>query len=519
MPSLTLLAVDLGTSAIKVAAFDILGNLLGSRRGETPTTRLPDGRAEHDVDLLWSVCAGLIADLVAVIPECRVEGVGIASVGEAGAPVDKTGRPVRPAIAWFDSRGSAEAEWWNRTVGLDRVGRITGQAIDPHFGVNRLMWIREHEPEAFSRTRRWLSLADLIIHRLCGAYVTDYSLASRTMVFDQRRLAWSDELIDLAGLDPSLFPRAVQSGTRVGAVSADAAKATGLLVGTPVVTGGHDRLCAAFAARGRAAIPVDSAGSAEAIVMPVGAYVERSPVESGFVSCYADVVPGQFVLSARVGYAGALIDWYRREVQAKRGEADHLAVDREVDWPLAFSGLLCYPSFGRVVAPEWDPATASGAILGLTLGHRQSQVIQALIEAVSYSLRANVEWLERLAGESIETIRVEGALTASRVWMQLKADVTGRRVEGLRVPEVTALGAALLAGVGAGVYSDCGAAADSVERALETWLPEPQLASVYGEVFEHGFRRLPRMIGELAPILERTTGPQTKDRASASREG
>lgn len=501
-----LLAIDLGTSAVKVVAFDMEGHPLEVRRGETPTTRLPDGRAEHDVDRLWSVCVGLIADVVTDLPASCIEAIGVASVGEAGAPVDGAGRSVRPAIAWFDSRGSEEAEWWTREVGLDDVGRITGQAIDPHFGVNRLMWVREHEPEAFARTRHWLSLADLVIHRLCGAIVTDFTLASRTMVFDQHRLAWSDELIGLAGLDRSLFPQAVPSGTRVGAVGGDAARATGLLAGTPVVTGGHDRLCAAFAARGRDAIPVDSTGSAEAIVMPVRAYDARSPVESGFVACYADVVPGQYVLSARVGYAGALIDWYRREVQSNSTQASHLTVDHDVDWPLAFSGLLCYPSFGRVVAPEWDPATSAGAILGLTLGHRQSHIIQAFIEAVGYSLRANVECLERLAGEAIATVRVEGALTASRVWMQLKANVTGRRVEGLRLPEVTALGAALLAGVGAGVYSDCSTAADAVERDLEPWVPEPGLAAIYADVFEHGFRRLPRMIEEIAPLLERTSG-------------
>jgi xylulokinase len=297
----------------------------------------------------------------------------------------------------------------------------------------------------------------------------------------------------------------------VGTVGKEAAEITHLRWGTLVVTGGHDRLCAAYAARGKEPLLVDSTGSAEAVVLPIERYAAPNPAVSGFVACYADVVPGQYVLSARVGYAGALVDWYWREVRARGVGANHPTVDAEIDWPLSFSGLLCYPSFGRVLAPTWDSATASGAILGLTLGHRQSHLLQALIEGVGYSLRANVEWLERCVGRAIPTIRVEGALTGSRVWMQLKADVTGRRVEGLRLEEATALGAALLAGVGAGIYPDCDAATAVVARDLETWMPTAELAATYSDVFEHGFQRLPRLISEIAVALEQAAGHRDRD--------
>jgi xylulokinase len=505
MPSPALLAIDIGTSSVKVVAFDPSGRLLAHRRAETPTDRLPGGLAEHDIGALWVLIAQLTSEVVADLDGFRVEAVAAASVGEAGAPLDKTGHAVRPAIAWYDPRGAAEADWWANKVGNDVVYRATGQAIDAHYGVNKLMWLREHEPGSFARTRHWLSLADLVTHWMCGVYATDFTLASRTMCFDQRRLDWSDELLELAGLDRSLFPQAHPSGTRIGAVTSDAAAATGLRMGTPVVTGGHDRLCAAFASRGRQQLPVDSTGSAEALVVPVEHYVERGAAEAGFIACYADVVPGQYVFSARVGYAGALVDWYRREVLRAVPDADHLAVDAEIEWPLSFSGLLCYPSFGRVLAPVWDEATAAGAILGLNLGHRQSHILQALIEAVGYSLRANLDWLERLVGRDIRTLRAEGKLTTSRVWMQLKADVTGRQIEAIRLDEATALGTALLAGVGCRLYPDHAAAGDAVERELKTWTPTPGLAATYSDVFEHGFRHLPRLVGEVAPALARAT--------------
>jgi xylulokinase len=495
-----LLAVDIGTSAIKVAAFDTSGRLLGLRRGETPTNRFGEGRAEHNAEALWDVSARLLSELVAELTGCRFEAVATASVGEAGVPVSASGLPVRPAIAWFDSRGEPEAAWWEREVGLDPVYRITGQPIDSHYGINRLMWLREHEPDAFAATSRWLALSDYVILRLSGVVATDYTMASRTMVFDQRRLAWSAELLDRAGLSPTLLPDAYPSGTRVGAITREAAARTALPQGTPVVTGGHDRLCAAFASRGSELIVVDSTGSAEAVVVPVPRFIERDAAESGYAACYADVVPGRYVESARVGYAGALIDWFRQLCPSDR-PADHLTIDAEIGWPLRPSGLIVYPSFGRVVAPEWNPAFAPGAIVGLTLATRPADIAQALIEAVGYSLRANLDSLEAGMGSPIETVRVEGSLTASRTWMQLKADVTGRSVEGIHLDEATALGAALLGGVGAGVFPDHAAAGAAVQRELVAWHPDPDRAAAYSRVYASGFRRLPGMIADLASAL------------------
>ena len=498
MTAPALLAVDLGTSSIKVATFDVSGRLLAESRAETPTERFADGRAEHDTDALWRVAARLIRDTTERLAEHVVEAVAVTAVGEAGVPLDADGAPVRPAFAWFDARGRDEAEWWRREAGAERIYRITGQPLDSFYSVNRLLWLRRHEPGAFARTRHWLSLADLIVQRLSGVYATDFSFASRTLCFDQARLAWSDELLSLAGLDRGLLPDAVRSGTRVGTVTAAAAALTGLREGTPVVAGGHDRLCAAFAVRGATRLPVDSTGSAEAIVMPVADFAEATRGTAGVVSCYADVVPGQYVLSARVGYATALTDWYAREVANGSLPAN---VDEAIGWPLRFSGLLAYPSFGRLLAPTWNDRARLGAILGLTLGHTGTDILQALMEAVGYSLRANIDWLTSQLGQPIETVRVEGALVQSRVWMQLKADVTGRRIEAANIREATALGAALLAGVGAGIYADHTAAADAVRRDLTLWEPS-RLSATYEGVYRDAFAALPALVGAVAPILQ-----------------
>jgi sugar (pentulose or hexulose) kinase len=216
------------------------------------------------------------------------------------------------------------------------------------------------------------------------------------------------------------------------------------------------------------------------------------------MSCSADVIPGQYVLTARVGYATALTDWYAREVANGTLPPD---IDAAIPSPLRFSGLLAYSSFGRILAPTWDERARTGAVLGLTLGHTGADILQALVEATGYSLRANLDWLADRLGRPIETVRVEGSLARSPVWMQLKADITGRRMEAAGIREATALGAALLAGIGTGIYADHAAAAAAVKRDLVPWQPS-SLAPTYARVYERAYRALPALIAAVAPALE-----------------
>jgi xylulokinase len=504
-----LIGIDLGTSAIKVCAFDARGNLLCLERGTTPTQRLANGWAQHDPEELWLATARLLGRVCeAVASQNAIEAVAVASVGEAGVAVDGAGNAVYPAIAWFDGRSHDEAAFWEEATGASAINRITGQPLDPHYGVNKLLWLRRHEPAAFAAARQWLSLADFIVLRLCGVYATDQSLASRTMLFDQKRRDWSSDLLSVAGLSRDLLPPALAGGTRVGGISAGASAACGLRQGTPVVLAGHDRLCGAFAASGGSNIPIDSTGSAEAVILPVDRYVERSTEEARFVSCYADIVPGRYIYSARVGYAGALIDWLRRDFfSGSEGELSSEALESAIPRPLAYSGLLIYPSFGRIIAPFRDPESRRGAILGLTIDHHRGHVYQAFLEGICLSLRANLDWLEQLSGRPIARIRVEGGPTRSSVWLGLKADVTGRTGESVDIEEPTALGAALLAGVGVGLFADHQAAGAALSLTIATVQPDPARAVVYERVYHEAYLKLPAALAGFNRVLEAVAGP------------
>lgn len=513
-----LIGIDIGTSSIKVGAFDLCGKVIVLRRGATPTRHIGEGWAEHDAEGLWTLVRTLLGEVCRLLPSgTTVEAIAPTSVGEAGVPVDGEGVVLRPAIAWFDARTTAEATWWEEAAGAAAVYRITGQPIDPHYGANKLLWIRKHEPEVFSATRKWLSLADFIILRLSGAYATDRSLASRMMLFDQGKSDWSDDLIRLTGLDRQLFPSVFVGGTYVGGLLGPVAHDVGLSPGTPIVTGGHDRLCGAFAARGGKKLLVDSTGSAEAAILPADNFVMPSPDNVRFIACYADVVPGQYVYSARIGYAGALVDWFRRELGgaiAATCGSEPLSVDdleSLIPRPLAYSGLLIYPAFGRVIGPLWDPMMRRGAVLGLKLEHKRGHIYQALLEGICFSLRANLDSLQEISKQPIGRIRVEGGATRSEVWLQLKADISGREIDAVRLDEPTSLGAALLAGVGAGVFADHRAAGAAVLIDSDVRIPDPQRQAVFDAVFQDVYLAVPSLLSGIAGALEKVNAPSSNN--------
>jgi xylulokinase len=503
-----LLGLDAGTREVRAGAFDLHGNLLALARRPTPTVRPRPGWADIDGEALWAAAAEALREAVAALPPgVEPAGVAASTVGEAGLPVDAHGRALRPIIAWFDIRATGYVAHWENALGSARVYAISGQTLDGLFGANKAMWVRDQEPEVWERAAAWLSTEDWLVLKLTGSPCTDYSVAARTMLFDREQRVWSPELLAAAGLDARLMPPACQSGTVAGRVTSAAAAATGLREGTPVVLGGHDHVCATFVAGGAQGMPVDSTGSAEALV----ASVARAPAGdlglTAHVNCYPDVVPGRMVLLASVGLAGGLVDWLRREVWQWPDDEPN-AYGRmfgEIRAPLRPTGVMCFPQFGRGASPRFEPERARGAFVGLTTGHSRGDLLQAVLEASCYSLRHNLDWMAEHLGVTSPRVRVLGGAVNIPLWMQLKATITGREFEVAAAGEPAALGAAVLGGVGAGVYPDHAAGAAAVSAVCvgsgELVEPDAGLAEAYGALYERAWLRLPDQLGPLASVL------------------
>lgn len=482
------IGLDLGTSFLKALALDMEGVVCGFTAHATPVRKLPGGLVEHPVDELERCTFALLRELTDALRH-RPLAIATTSMGETGALVTERGDVVAPLVSWLDTRAQAETSELEAKLGAERLYEITGHRIDFFWGLPRVMWLRRHRAADFAHARVWLAPADLATFWLSGEAATSPSLASRTMALDQSTLTWSDELLAAAEVPCSILPPVVASGTPVGAVTPQAARRSGLPEGLPVVVGGHDRLCGALAARaGDRRVPVDSAGTAETVVVLADRRPAAAAAFHSGVNCYADVVPGQYAYSARVGLSGALLEWVRRELFGSIPSADELI--GRVPTPISFGGVLCYPAFGRPITPAIELDAMPGALLGLTLDTTGIDIVRAVLESTAFSLRANISAIEGLRGRTLAPVRVEGRIAAVDKVMQLRADILSRPIDGADIQHATAVGAALLAAVGAGAAASVIEAGSILKPDVRRWHPDPARAAVYDDVYTNGYCEL-----------------------------
>lgn len=507
-----LLGIDCGTTNTKAVLYDpASGQVLAVASRPTVTHHPLPGRTEYDPAELWQNIVETVRE-VAAGRAGDVEAVGVASFAEAGVPIDREGRYLYPIIAFHDPRSEPQSRYWHEWLGNERVYEITGQPIQYKFTASKLLWFKENEPEVFARIYKWLCAEDFTIWRLTGAFATDYTIGSRTMALDQRTHRWSEEILSRIGLGPDVFCSPYPSGTVVGRVTAGAAEETGLRAGTPVATAGHDHLCGAFAAGtlGPGAL-LNSMGTAEACVMLAGAFSPDPRLARAGYSHYAYVIPHQWVLHFGLTASGGMLEWL---VQQLAPEAEQSSESRRQAFASLMAaaaavepgsdGLVWLPHLNGVGSP-WADERSRAAAVGFRPGHGRGHMVRALLESLCYWMRENLEALM----EVVETPR-DSAITAigggsrNPLWMQIKADVTGRSVRVVEVPEAVAVGAALLAGLGAGVFRNPAEAAATVNRPATAYEPDSARVAAYQEYFQNVYRRLYPALRDLNHTLHAT---------------
>lgn len=501
-----LAGIDVGTTNTKVIIFDVeTGKALSVGSCRTITQHPTTEWSQYDADELWS---SVVRSLRLAIEQCdrpeQIGGISVASMGEAGFPLDAQGNVLHPAIAWYDMRTREQAQWWEDTLGSKQVYVITGQALHPMFGINKLLWLRSHEPEVFQRIDRWLSIEDFVLWKLSGSIATDYSIASRTMVFDQRTLTWSETLLKHAGVAVDWFPPAFPAGTPIGTIKKDVAEVTGLPQHTVVVTGGHDHLCGALAAGvihpGQF---LDSTGTASAIFALSHTFQPEDELfASGFTS-YAFVKPDTYVTLGSLNFAGGALEWLVTLLygQGSRGnisgETYAQALREGAEVPRGSRGAVILPFFLGTGTP-CDQESAFAAMLGLVPSHGRMELMRALMEGLSFWLRDNLEALYKLGIvlPHPEIVAIGGATRATEL-MQIKAEVTGCRIRVPQITEAAATGAALLAGMGVGAFHSSEEAAASLHPIETTYEPASEAKAAYDDIYHHKY--LPARHSVLGP--------------------
>lgn len=513
-----LLGVDIGTTNIKCVALAASpaggdSRLLAQASAPTPATIERPGRVTHEAEALWQQSISVIRKVVCQLaPDVRVIGLAVASVGEAGVPLDSHDDPVYPIIAWYDERTVPQADWWRRNVGECAIYGHTGLPLGHTFTLNKLMWLQTREPDVYARMRRWLCVADYVGFRLTGQQAMGYSLASRTMALDLQAHKWSDDMLSAANVPASVLPPLLPEGTRLGVITPEVAQALGLRSGTVVCVGGHDHVCGALAMGvHEPGIVLDSAGTTEAqltTVDDVGTHLARADL-SFCLGCH--VLPGRYYVIGSVLGAGSVIHWlatllWPTEEGQMHDTALGMLTSEGERSPTGAHGLYLLPHLAGAGSPERD-SKARGVLVGLGLSHTRADVARAAIEGLAFELRLLWQALVQFTGRPIESVLVVGGGARNGLWNQIKADVTGQVLSVPEQVEATALGAALLAGLGCGLYRDAADAHVHLGLRSATVRPQSDAREVYEELYQGivtQFRPLAAELGRRSGASEQT---------------
>lgn len=484
-----LVGVDLGTSGTKTVLFDPSGRALAGATAEYPLYQPEIGWAEQDPDDWWRAVCETIA---AVIKKSGVNTRDIRALGLSGQMhglvlLDRDGAVLRRSIIWCDQRTGRECDQIHERVGRERLIQITANPALTGFTASKLLWVRNHEPGIFERTAKVLLPKDYIRYRLTGEYATEVSGASGTQFLDVSRRAWSAEVLDRLGIPADWMPAVYESYEISGRLTRQAAALTGLPEGLPVAGGGGDQAAGAVGNGIVRAGVVSSTIGTSGVVFAHTDSVRIDP--GGRVHTFCHAVPGCWHIMGVTQGAGLSYRWFRDEfcaveqVMARRLGVDpyKLMGEQARRAQPGCGGLIYLPHLMGERTPHLDPA-AKGVFFGLSARHTRADMIRAVMEGVTYSL-LDALCIIREMGVDASEVRASGGGARSPLWRQMQADMFGARVRAVESGEGPALGAALLAGVGAGVYGSVPEACDAAVRPGEEVQPDERSVRVYRRLY------------------------------------
>lgn len=445
------LGIDVSTTATKAVLVDESGDVRATASSGYDLMVPEPLWAEQDPERWWQ--AAQIAIRLA-LEEADATGADVCAVGLTGQMhglvlLDHAGQVLRPAILWNDQRAAAQCDALRDQLGLAELVRLTGNDAFPGFTAPKLMWVRDHEPEVFARIHQILLPKDYLRHRLTGGYATDRAGAGGTLLLDLGSRDWSPTMLEACDVRPEWLPPTHEGTSTTGRVHDEAAAATGLAAGTPVVAGGGDQSAGAVAAGaidpGVVTVTLGTSG------VVFAACKEALVDERGTCHAFPHAVPERWhVMGVMLSAAGSLR--WARDTIAPSASFEELD-DEATVINLGADGLLFLPYLSGERTPHADPR-ARGALVGLTLAHGRGHLIRAVLEGVAFGMADNLDLLRRVGVEAPQEIRVGGGGARSVLWRQILADVLGTELVTLAADEGAAFGAALLAGAGVGVWGD-----------------------------------------------------------------
>lgn len=499
------IGVDSSTTSCKAIAWDRQGRALAEGRAAFQLSSPQIGWYEQDAERWWEgfVCA--LRDLATQLDLSRAETICLTHQRETFVPVDRDGRPIRNAITWLDERSRPQLADVERLIGKEQFHRISGKPLSITVSMTKMMWLRQHEPDVLRRAYKVLDVHAFLVHRLTGRYRTSPACADPTGLLDMCSRAWSREIVEASGLREDQLSELVPVGQEIGRVTAEAAAATGLPQGLPVIAGLGDG---------------QSAGLGANITTPDRAYLNLGTcIIGGFFSpAYVyDLafrtmnapLPGAYFLEHALKGGVFTITWFVEKFAHDLRQTNLPLVPEEIleaaaaKLPPGSAGLMLVPYWNNVMNPYWDPA-ATGIVIGWTGAHGREHFYRAILEGIAFEQRLAGDAVMKATGVQLREYVTMGGGSKSPLWCQIMADVTHVPVVRAETAEATCLGAGILAATAAGWYPDIQTAASAMTRTGRRFDPHPdacaQYDKLYSDVYVHLFPAIQPYVDRLTEL-------------------
>lgn len=481
------MGIDIGTTGAKAAVFDSTGKQYGYDFAEYGIISKTPGLAEQDGEAIWHITKKVIAG---ACKECGREiiAISLSVQGDAVTAVDTALRPLVPFQLGMDYRSASQAAAFASAYGDEFLFRHTGMSPHPMNAICKIRYLSENVPDIAANCYKFMTYSDFLLSKLgADSPSIDHTMASRTMAADIATLEWIPEILSSAGITKEQLSKPVPSGSIVGQLTKDLSEELGIRPGALLVAGGHDQAMAALGAGLlQPGTALDSHGTAEVISTPLTTPKLDADMLTHSFPCYAYALPGMYFTFSLNHTAGILLKWWaegfcRQDYApaAKSGKSIYSYLMEQAD--KTPSRLLVLPSFQGNATPNCD-LNARGAILGLTLSSTRQEIAKAILESLCFSMKENLSAL-RSSGIPIKQLRCVGGGARTPAGLQLKADICGCPIYTLRIREAACLGAAMLAGIAAGIWKTPREAAETVHLEQE-YLPDPEREKIYGEHYQ-----------------------------------
>jgi xylulokinase len=481
----TLLGLDIGTTATKAVLFDLAGNELVTAEQHYPLTTPQAGWAEQDPEDVWQAVINVLQDVVNKAGSGRkILALALAAQSGSLIPATADGTAVYPMITWLDNRTEALVKRWQAVGVEETVRQLSGWLLHPGLPLPNIAWLRRFRPNTFAEVERFLGVLDFLNHRLTGAFCADLSSAAEMQLVDVSTAQWSPQLCELVGITPGHLAGLKPAGTIIGNIDAKAGDLTGLSTETLVVNGGHDQCCTALA------MGMMSPGK---IMLATGtAWVITGVVETPVVDTIPPnmdlnfhVVPQRWTISQLMGGFGASVEWCLNQIwqsadpnaQLPRSELYARFNKALTQSHPGCNDLLFLPLGGSMQLPA---GKSRGGFVGLRLDHTRIDMSRAILEGAAFELRWTLENI-RQAGLPVEHLWVAGGATRNPVWPQILADVSGVSISLTHYAQWPALGAAILAGVGSGIFDTLEAGITRFQKSPQQIGPDAAWSKIYNE--------------------------------------